>query len=44
MSTGDFGIIYGTATLLSAACLVGVGVMLDKLDLRVMTVLSFSII
>ncbi|MEC9292537.1 MAG: MFS transporter [Pseudomonadota bacterium] len=44
MSTGDFGIIYGTATLLSAACLVGVGVMLDKLDLRLMTVLSTALL
>ncbi len=40
MDAGDFGMIYGTATLLSATCLVALGFMLDRYDLRLMTLLS----
>ncbi|MDE0723395.1 MAG: MFS transporter [Alphaproteobacteria bacterium] len=40
MNAGDFGIIYGTATLLSAACLMLLAFILDRYDMRLITVVT----
>lgn len=44
MDAGTFGIIYGTATLLSATALVFLGFMLDRYDLRIMTVITSALL